>query len=306
MNILKNQYFELSFLPDFGCHWTHLRIQVKREWLDLLYPVPDVKRPELGSFMMAPWSNRIPGGDFQFEGKPYRVKVNFPDGTAIHGDVRTRPWKVKTSSENKFEAVLDSEGFNDFNFPFALVYEHSLELKGPALRVGLFIENVESQRAPVGFGFHPFFKRRLTEADQDVMLILPAGKVSPDEKCIPTGPPIPVSGAVDLREPRYLGNPDLDHCYTQLADNKIQLIYPATKVEASLTLDPVYSHVVVYAPAANEGGPKEYVSVEPVTHVNNGFNLHAKGWKGTGVKVLEPGERWGGYWTLTFKPHLAD
>lgn len=295
---LKNDFFELGFLPDFGCHWTKLRILVKGKWLDLLYPVSDLTDPKLGSFMLAPWSNRIVDGSFQFEGKRHQLRINFPYHTAIHGDVRSRPWKVKAAGR-KFEATLDSRDFSDFNYPFALAFEHSVELLDRKLRVSLFVKNVDQNSAPAGFGFHPYFHRRLTEKDSDVMLILPAEKVSPDEKCIPTGPPVPVSIAVDLRRERFLGNPNLDHCYTNLTDDKIRLIYPGTKLEARFTLDPVFSHVVIYAPINDNGGPRDYFSVEPVTHVNDGFNLYAKGWKNTGVKVLAPGERWGGSWELS-------
>ncbi len=295
---LKNNFFELAFLPDFGCHWTKLRILVKGKWLDLLYPVSDLSDPELGLFMLAPWSNRIVDGSFPFEGKRHQLRINFPDHTAIHGDVRSRPWNVK-AAESKFEAMLDSRKFSDFNYPFALVFEHSVELLKQKLRVSLFIKNVDQSSVPVGLGFHPYFHRRLTEKDSDVMLILPAEKVSPDEKCIPTAPPVPVSGPADLRREQFLGNPNLDHCYTELTKQEVRLIYPGTKIEARLTLDPVYSHVIIYAPINDEGRPRDYFSVEPVTHVNNGFNLHAKGWKNTGVKVLKPGERLEGSWELS-------
>ena len=49
-----------------------------------------------------------------------------------------------------------------------------------------------------------------------------------------------------------------------------------------------------------EGGKlSQWVAVEPVTHISNGINLHAQGWKGTGVRVLEPGERWTASWALS-------
>jgi len=258
-------------------------------------------RPEFGSYVLAPWSNRIVGGGFPFEGTWYQVRNNFPDGTAIHGDVRSRPWKVQVATQNQLVAVLDSRRFPDFNFPFAYTFEHSLELTDQNLKVGLFLHNVGSRRAPAGLGFHPFVKRRLTRFDPDVMLVLPAEKVSPDIRSVPTGPPIPVSGPVDLRGEKFLGNPNLDHCYTALTAHTIRLIYPGTKVEAEFRLEPIYSHVVVYAPVDALGKAADYLSVEPVTHVNNGFNLYAQGWKGTGVKVLDPGERWGGYWELSFR-----
>jgi aldose 1-epimerase len=34
----------------------------------------------------------------------------------------------------------------------------------------------------------------------------------------------------------------------------------------------------------------DYLCLEPVSHVANGFNLAAKGWRETGTIVLKPGE----------------
>ena len=298
---LRNEFWHLTFLPEYGCYWKTLRIYLKGKWVDLLKPLFGETPPfHFGSYVMAPWSNRMVQGIFQFEEKTYQLRKNSSDETAMHGDVRTRSWTVTHSTNNRFEAVLDSREFSDFNFPFALKFKHTFELRKNCLRMSLFMENVDSKRAPVGGGFHPFFKRRLTESDQDVTVILPAEKVYPDEKCIPTGPAMGVSGKMDLRKNHPFGNPNLDHCFTGLTDNVIRVIYPGSRVELQYKLDPIFSHVVVYAPSKADGTARDFIAVEPVTHVNNGFNFLAKGWKGTGVKILEPGEMWGGSCELSY------
>lgn len=299
-HILKNDQMELTLLPEQGCYWRTLRVFFEGQWRNLLEPIPDEKPPfKFGSYTMAPWSNRVPKGIFEFEGKRHQLRINFPDDTTIHGDVRYRPWTIQTASSKKFVAVLDSSDFPDFNYPFKVKFKHTLELKQNMLTMALSIENKDSSNAPVGMGFHPFFKRRLTERDQDAVLLLPAEKVYPDVKCIPTGPAVPVSGETDLRREKFLGNPNLDHCYTELTDNMIRLIYKGSKVELRYEFDPIFSHTVIYAPRDEKGQPKDFVAIEPVTHVNNGFNLFTQGWKGTGIKVLKPGETWGGSCKLT-------
>ena len=292
---LKNDQVELALLPEYGCYWNTLRICLRGKWVDLLEPIPDANPPfKFGSYMMAPWSNRIVQGVFKFQGKRYQLRRNFPDDTAIHGDVRSRPWTVQVATQEKFGATLDSRQFPDFNYPFALKFKHTLELSGGRLRMALFIENTDRTSAPVGLGFHPFFKRRLSSKDKDVMVLLPAGQVYPDEKCIPTGPAAPVFGEMDLRYRRFLGNPNLDHCFTALNGRLIRLIYPGSQMEVHYQIDSIFSHVVIYAPNESSGKAKDFVAVEPVTHVNNGFNFYTQGWKGTGIKILEPGELWGG------------
>ncbi len=299
-HVLKNDQLELKLLPEWGCYWKTLQVFFEGEWRDLLEPMPDNVPPfHFGSYMMAPWSNRLPEGKFKFKGKNYQLKVNFPDNTTIHGDVRYRHWNIEKAQDHHFIATLDSRNFSDFNYPFPLIFTHELILNNNQLSMSIFMENVGKEECPVGGGFHPFFKRRLTERDQDAVLLLPAEKVYPDIKCIPTGPAQPVSGLTDLRTEKLLGNPNLDHCYTALTSNMTKLIYPGSKVELHYEADPIFSHTVIYAPQNEEGKPKDFVAIEPVTHVNNGFNLHETGWKGTGIKILKPKEKWGGTCKLT-------
>jgi aldose 1-epimerase len=301
---LKNDRIELTLLPEFGCHWTRMRFSLKGNWLDFLVGAPDhealLRRPAgYGSYMLAPWSNRIAGAAFELDGQRHQLRENFPDGTAIHGDVRTRPWKVIVSRPERFEASLDSREHSDFNFPFSFFYRHVLELSEERLRVELSIENVDRVRAPAGIGFHPFLRRRLTRLDRDVILVVPAERVYPAEACLPTGDPQPVSGRTDLRHLKFLGKPGLDHCFTGLKQSEFRIIYPGTRVEVRFNMDPAFTHAVIYAPNDPDGKPREFVAVEPVTHANDGFNLLARGWKDTGVKILEPGERWGASWEIS-------
>lgn len=297
---LKTDRLELVVFPDLGCYWKTLRLSHDGYWMDLLKPLSDDGPPyRYGSYMMAPWSNRIVDGVFEFEGKRHQLHKNFPDDTAIHGDVRTRPWNVREATGTRFEAVLDSAQFEDFNFPFRLRFHHLLEISGANLRMSLFIENTDRIHAPVGLGFHPFFMRKLTDLDSDVIVVLPAEKVYPDRKCIPTGPAADVSDGADLRREKPLGNPNLDHCFTGLTGNVVRLVYTGSKVEVRYQVDSIFSHIVIYAPSDKEGRAEDFVAVEPVTHVTNGFNFLAQGWQETGVHLLEPGRKWGGTCTLS-------
>jgi len=301
---LSNQVLTLSCLPEYGCHWTGLSVLKGNDWVDVLYTVlegvPSQRNvPDFGSFTLAPWSNRVKDSVFNFQAKRYSLKQNFPDGTAIHGDVRSRPWHQVLMSSERIELELDSRHFSDFNYPFSLTFKHVLELSEYRLSVGLWMTNVSKVAAPVGFGYHPYFKRCLTKSDEDVMLVVPAEKVYPDQAQIPTGPAEAVSGNTDLKHEKMLGNPDLDHCFTDLK-GPMRLIYPGTDLKITLETDPALSHVVIYTPTDDQGNVRNCVAVEPVTHVNNGFNLYYENWQGTGIKVLEPGETWGGWLTISF------
>ena len=203
------------------------------------------------------------------------------------------------STPDRFEAQLDTNDFPDFNYPFALRFGLSMDLGGESLRVQFSTENTGEGPAPAGLGFHPYVLRRLNWRDDDLMLVLPAQKVYPARDCIPTAPAEPVSGKTDLRSLRRLGARDLDHCFTDLTGQEVRIIYPGSRTEVRFAFDDSFSHFVVYAPTTHEGDPASYVAVEPVTHVNNGFNLRAQGWESTGVRILSPGEVWTACWEIS-------
>ena len=302
-NILENDFLKLTILPEAGCHWPELKVQLDNRWLDLLYPVEDwttilTAPSSVGSYTMAPWSNRIPEGKFSFQGKDHQIRLNFPDNTTIHGDIRKRPWQVLEHSATLFQAKLDSRDFEDFNYPFPLLYEQSIQLKDNTVETSFFMTNTGQEEAPVGFGFHPFFKRQIIEGAEDPVLVLPARKVYPDEACIPTGSAKAVAGAEDLQSAKPLGCPNLDHCYTDLTDFGATLTYTNPKLEVQFKWDEVFSHTVIYVPQKENDQPGDFFAIEPVTHVNDGFNLYEKGWENTGIHVLKPGEKWGGAWQM--------
>ncbi len=57
-----------------------------------------------GSFVMAPWAGRIREGRFSFDGRRYRLPINF-GSHAIHGTVADRPWRYVEHTRDT--AVID-------------------------------------------------------------------------------------------------------------------------------------------------------------------------------------------------------
>ena len=296
--VLKNDRLELVILPEIGCHWPRLRVPIAGQMTDLLYPVEDydsiLSAPSsTGSYIMAPWCNRLPGGRMPFEGAKYHTRINFPDNTAIHGDVRKRPWQVLDATPFLFKARLETAPFTDFNYPFRLIFDHSVFLEQGTLMLHLNITNADTRRAPVGFGYHPFFKRRLFAGRPDPILTLPAEKIFPAKEHMPTGPALPVTGRSDFRGEKRLGSPALDDCFTGLTEHKIRLRYPEDGLEVIFELGPEFQFAVIYIPAKEDGSGHDFFAIEPQTHVTGAFGLMAQGIQNTGLKILAPGETWG-------------
>jgi galactose mutarotase-like enzyme len=55
---------------------------------------------------------------------------------------------------------------------------------------------------------------------------------------------------------------------------------------------------VLYSPQT--GPDAGCFCLEPVTMVNNGFNLREAGWPGTGVVDVDPGRTFEGAWSVSF------
>lgn len=289
MPILGTSRLRLTVLPSFGCHWESLAVERGGTWIEILRAAPS--RDHLltdplsyGSYLLAPWSNRVAGARFVHRGASHALRPSFADGSAIHGDVRGRAWTVERAGDAHLEASLDTREHAGFDFPFALRFAHRVALEGTSVSTRLAATNVDDRPAPVGLGFHPYFRRRLTAGDE-VELRVPAARVYPAVGCVPTGAAVPVDPARDLRRRAPLGDRRLDDCYTGLSQPRLSLRWPGGGVEATLDLEPGLGHVVVYTP----GRDADFVAVEPVSHANDGFNLASSGARATGVVELPPG-----------------
>lgn len=303
---LSSESWQLTVVPGYGCAWRSLRARAQGRWVDVVPGFRDdagllAHAQGCGSFIMAPWSNRIEGPAFESGGVRHPLRVNAADGTAIHGDVRTRPWVQEAADSSRWVGTLSTADHPDFNYPFALRFRHELELSGPRLSARLEIENLDLRSAPVGFGFHPYFQRFLRLSDQsleEAQALVPALRVYPAIGCLPIGPAVSVTDELDLRRLGALGKRHLDHCFTGLERQEMELAYPRMGLRVRFELGPAFSHVVVFAPLDADGAPRPFLALEPTTHANNGFVLHSRGWEGTGVRVLAPGERFGESWSL--------
>jgi aldose 1-epimerase len=60
--------------------------------------------------------------------------------------------------------------------------------------------------------------------------------------------------------------------------------WPKLQVQLSLHASATASALVVFSPADSD-----FVCVEPVSHINDGINAHARGVQGTGIQMLAPG-----------------
>ena len=272
-----------------------LLAQFITEARDLLRPTPHRRRadPErTASFPMLPWSNRIDAGVLPFAGRVWQLQRNGADGTAIHGAVRQAPWAVAALTDESVVLDVDTADLVGVNFPWRFAARVGYALRGGTLEVTTSLRNMDHEPFPAGFGHHPYFRRAL----------VPVGAPLPDEPGEPslqvgaragyalqgglaTGAAGAIPARADYRSARPVGSLHVDDVLTDRLPGPLATLRYDSGVTVTMEADEAYSHVVVYAPRR-----RGYLAVEPATHVNGGFALHAAGVPGTGVVVLAPGE----------------
>jgi aldose 1-epimerase len=259
----------------------------------------------LGSFVMAPWVNRIGGAKFRWNGREHALIANTADGMAQHGDVRKRAWRVVSQSASSATMEIDSREFPKdvrANWPWAFVSRQRFALESiseseAALTIELSVQNVDREPFPAGCGHHPYFMRRLwDDRDQVEVRAKCAGRYPLERGCAIGA--MRADPLVDLlAQGGALPDQPIDGVLGGF-DGTAELRWPASGVTLTMTCSPELNHLVVFAPHAkgDRTSPLSFIAVEPQSHVNDALNLVAKGQvsaASAGVRVLEPGQMLG-------------
>jgi aldose 1-epimerase len=293
--ILENENWQVEISPEFGASIVNGRARLSGDWLSVMRTTaPEVLSQgnvsKMSSFLLVPFSNRLPDARFTFRGKTYQLKPNTPEGNAQHGDVRRRPWRVQASSATQLECSLNTREFDDFNYPFPFSCAVSYVLNGVRFETQFNLTNTGEEAMPVGFGFHPYFSRTLTAPDEPVELSVRLTHVY--EELVPTRTAVPTPSELSFARIRPLADTVLNHCFTGW-DGKALIRWARSGIALNIEASEPLRHVILFSPA---GEP--FFAVEPVSNATNGFNLYAAGYPGSGTIVLEPGETTTGRFAL--------
>jgi aldose 1-epimerase len=221
-----------------------------------------------GGYVMAPWCNRIAPGPVPVAGRTVDLAPNFPDGSAIHGQVAARPWEVHA------DRSLSVRGGGDgWPWPYEVVAR--LAVDGSTLKLDHQLVNRSDGPMPAGLGLHPWFRRPL-------QLRVGASEVYPSNTGSPAAP-VSAQGEMDLRS---LGTPapDLDGTWVAPAPPAATLAWPDAGLLATLEVEASRVCVAVATPGALDA-----IAVEPQTQGPDGLRRLLRG-EPDALKLLEPGE----------------
>lgn len=248
--------------------------------------------------VLIPFPGRVRDGRYAFEGQSLQLECNDKEGpNAIHGFVRSLPWRVQEAHTNKvtFEIRLDAETYAARGYPFSLAIWVTYDLGASGLTCTFTVKNVGQQAAPVGVGFHPYFTVGTSLIDEAEVRIPGAAYLEFNERLVPTGTILSAAGTSwDYRRFREIGLQRFNHCYVQLERDARGMATASLRDAASgrvidITMDHSFSAVVVYTGDAIADAPRAALAIEPMTCASDAFN-HPD-W---GLKRLVPGETFSG------------
>ncbi len=156
---ISNESAALTLSPDYGASLRSLRINKNGNSYELLAGGDNTHDPidmslGEGSFIMAPWVNRIRDGRLVTPDGTHRMPIDAPPH-AIHGLVRDQSWIIKEQTDSAIELEIAlSEPW-----PYAGRLEYSISLNGQSLvqTMRLIAASDETRAFPGSVGWHPWF-----------------------------------------------------------------------------------------------------------------------------------------------------
>lgn len=235
--------------------------------------------------LLLPWPNRIADGRYSFGGRDLQLPLTEPSShTAIHGLARWVAWGVREREDDR--ALFALRLHPQPGYPFTLDLEAEYALADDGLTVRLGATNAGDGPCPVGAGAHPYLRPAASATVDGSTLLAPvATRLLNDDRGIPTGRE-PVEGTrYDFREPRPLGDLQLDTAFTDLergSDGRALVRLDDTE----LWLGEGFDHLMLFTGDPLPNVARRSLGVEPMTCAPNAFQ------SGDGLLTLAPGETW--------------
>jgi galactose mutarotase-like enzyme len=259
-----------------------------------------------GGAILAPFANRIRGRalaqsreiETQVAGRTVRLPRNWggkapgAEQYAMHGLILDDQVDWRQDDPSHVSGWLDAGDFGGC-WPGHWRLGFEWRLAGGALMLRVRAQNEGESPAPVGIGWHPYF--RLPSANRaQARLCLPAASrvvVNDYDEVLPTGELEPVTGAAFdfcAAAGQPLGGRYLDDCFTDLVRSEgravAQLFDPAAGIGLAIASpSPEVRAFQVYAPP-----DKPFVCVEPQFNLADPFGAEWRG-RDTGMAIVPPG-----------------
>jgi aldose 1-epimerase len=281
-----NSALRVEAIPELGGRLARLQLRADGVWHDALVPIgtdPTLppRWPKGGAYPLVPYSNRIENARLRHDGNDFDLAPH-PDAIphTLHGLAHLRSWRVQARGADTL--ALCYTHAPDAHWPWAFEATQKFWVGDARLGIAIAITNTDKRSAPAGIGWHPYFP---IKGDPNITLSAATEWLQNDAN-VATGDVVPgPSRGLTLDAQggtRYLGGWQGGASFDT-----------GTGLRLDLRADAPIEHMVVHRPPNID-----YLCLEPVSHVANGFNLAAAGQRETGTKHLMPGESMTGQFLL--------
>jgi aldose 1-epimerase len=229
--------------------------------------------PAFGCQLLVPFSNRISGGSFEFDGRFHPIAPNVPgEAFPIHGDGFQKSWRVARQDTATADLMLDDGAIGPYRYTARVIYS----LNDGALTATLTVENRAPIRLPYGLGFHPWFPRR-----RGTTLRAKAERVwLEDERHLPTGVAlVSAHQALDFSRAAPLPTAWVNNGFDGW-DGRAEIVQPEDVIALAVEASPELRVYILYSP----GPDASFFCFEPVSHVVDAHH-------GEGLTALASGEK---------------
>jgi aldose 1-epimerase len=283
----ENNGTTIALLPGYGATLQAFVIRQKDgsffNVIDSYSDGAELKKEMARSFKgpkLSPFPCRIPDGRYHFEGEEYRFRHLFPDGTAIHGLLYDKPFRVVEENADGAAMVAMEYDYNndDPGYPFRYQCSVRYELHpGSILEVITTVTNDDKTAIPIADGWHPYW-RLGGKADDWQLQFYSEAIVDFDSRLVPTGS---LTQYDRFETARPLGDTFLDNCFVlkpELVTAACELYNPSNGLRVSFFPGAGYPYLQIYTPATRDS-----IAVENLSGAPDCFNNRM------GLSVLEPG-----------------
>ena len=249
--------------------------------------------------VLIPFPGRVPDGQYTFGGKIHQLECNDKESHgAIHGFLRKEEWSVlhRDAVSVEFGYRLLGSNFVSRGYPFSVDFKLAYRLVPAGLTCQFSAHNIGQGPAPVGVGFHSYFKVGTDLIDQAQLEVPAEDRLELDSTLQATGRVLHIKGtAFDFTQLKTIGSQRLNTCYASLQAGKdgvvrTRLRNPSSSCELEIWQDEQFPYLVVYTgDALDANSARTSIAIEPMTCGINALNRPE--W---GLKVLKSGEEWNG------------
>lgn len=277
---LRHGAMTLTATPHIGGSLASWSLSTHNGPVDLFRPAPDRAlagsfAPDMACFPLVPFSNRIGGGRFVFQGREVVLATDPGSPHRIHGHGWSIPWTVEAAADHALRMGFSHRADD---WPWSYRATQTVALDGEGLTVTLDLINESGSDMPAGLGLHPYFaKSPGSIVTADVRAVW-----DNDDTILPSRRR-PLPAAWDFRHGVVMDHAVLDNGFTGWSGTAT-LDRPRERLRLTMLADGPVGHLIVYAPP---GEP--YLCLEPVTHMTDALNRPQEA--DAGVIALPAGER---------------